>query len=176
MKGFLKFIGGLVLTIYLIIVIILTVFLLNYNDYNITVLGNKTYIPITDKNLGGYKKGDLLVVEKTSNEDININDMVFFYETDTAKKEVNINLGRVINKKEITETETTYTMEGNVEFSSDYIIGSEKNTKAYNGLGGVLSFLESRWIFLTFVVLPILFIFLYEIYAIALEVKKQLKN
>lgn len=176
MKGFLKFIGGIILTLYLIIVIILTVFLLNYNDYNVTVLGNKTYIPITDENLGNYKKGDLLVVEKTSNDDIRINDMVLFYETDTAKKTVNINLGRVINTRKISEKETTITMEGNVDFSSEYVIGGEKNTKVYSNIGGILATLESRWVFLLVVVLPILFIFLYEIYAIALEVKKQLKS
>ncbi len=176
MKGFLKFIGGIFLTIYLIIVIILTVFLLNYNDYNVTQLGNKTYIPLTDENLGEYKKGDLLVVKKTPNRDIQINDSVFFYETDTVKKEVNINLGRVINKRDITEEETTFTMEGNVDFSSEYVIGSTNDTKVYSGVGAVLAFLESRWIFLTFVVLPILFIFLYEIYTIAMEVKSQLKS
>lgn len=176
MKGFLKFIGGILVTIYLIIVIILTVLMLNLNDYNVTVLGNKSFILMMDEKLEGYKKGDLLVVEKKSNDEINIGDMVFFYETDTVKKEVNINLGRIINKRKITDEETTFTMEGNVEFSSEYVIGTTNTTKAYSGIGGVISVLESRWVFLLLVVLPILFIFLYEIYAIALEVKKQLKS
>ena len=96
--------------------------MLNFNDYNVTVLGNKTYILMTDEKLEGYKKGDLLVVEKKSNDEINIGDMIFFYETDTVKKEVNINLGKVINKRRITDTETTFTMEGNVDFSSEYVI------------------------------------------------------
>ena len=176
MKGFLKFIGGIMVTIYLIVVIILTVFMLNFNDYNVTQLGSKTYILNTEDNLQGYKRGDLLIVEKKSNEEINIGDMVFFYETDVEKKEVNINLGKVINKRKITDTETTFTMEGNADFSSEYVIGSANDTKVYNGIGGVISVLESRWVFLLLVVLPILFIFLYEIYAIALEVKKQLKS
>ena len=176
MKGFLKFIGGILATIYLIIVIILTVFMLNFNDYNVTVLGNKSFILMMDEKLEGYKKGDLLVVEKKPNDEINIGDMAFFYETDTVKKEVNINLGKVINKRKITDEETTFTMEGNVEFSSEYVIGTTNTTKAYSGIGGVISVLESRWVFLLLVVLPILFIFLYEIYAIALEVKKQLKS
>lgn len=176
MKGFLKFIGGILIVIYLAIVITVTVFLLNYNDYNTTVLGNKTYIPITDQNLGDYKKGDLLVVEKKSNDEINIGDMIFFYETDTEHKTVNINLGKIINKRKITDTETTFTMEGNVDFSSEYVIGTTKDTKVHSGIGGALALLESRWVFLSAIVLPILFIFLYEIYAIALEVKKQLKN
>ena len=176
MKGFLKFIGGILATIYLIIVIILTVFMLNFNDYNVTVLGNKSFILMMDEKLEGYKKGDLLVVEKKPNDEINIGDMAFFYETDTVKKEVNINLGKVINKRKITDEETTFTMEGNVEFSSEYVIGTTNTTKAYSGIGGAISVLESRWVFLLLVVLPILFIFLYEIYAIALEVKKQLKS
>ena len=176
MKGFLKFIGGILATIYLIIVIILTVFMLNFNDYNVTVLGNKSFILMMDEKLEGYKKGDLLIVEKKINDEINIGDMAFFYETDTVKKEVNINLGKVINKRKITDEETTFTMEGNVEFSSEYVIGTTNTTKAYSGIGGVISVLESRWVFLLLVVLPILFIFLYEIYAIALEVKKQLKS
>ena len=176
MKGFLKFIGGILVTIYLIIVIILTVFMLNFNDYNVTVLGNKSFILMMDEKLEGYKKGDLLVVEKKPNDEINIGDMAFFYETDTVKKEVNINLGKVINKRKITDEETTFTMEGNVEFSSEYVIGTTNTTKAYSGIGGAISVLESRWVFLLLVVLPILFIFLYEIYAIALEVKKQLKS
>ena len=51
-----------------------------------------------------------------------------------------------------------------------------KNTKVYSGWGGVLAALESRWVFLCFVILPILFIFLYELYEFAIEVKKNLKE
>ena len=40
----------------------------------------------------------------------------------------------------------------------------------------MLAALESRWVFLGFVILPILFIFLYELYAFAIEVKKSLKE
>ena len=43
-------------------------------------------------------------------------------------------------------------------------------------IGGILAILESRWVFLLFIILPILFIFLYELYEFVLEVKKSLKE
>ena len=162
---------------YIIIAIILTVFLLNYNKYGVTELGGKTYIPVTDNELlPNYKKGDLLVVKKVSNDSINANDYIFFYEQNQEKKTVIINLARVVSKRYISETETTYRLEGDVDYSSEYVIGSTKETKVYENLGSVVAALESRWVFLIFVILPILFIFLFELYAFAIEVKKNLKE
>ena len=64
MKNFLKILGIVLLVPYVIIAIILTVFLLNYNKYGVTEMGGKTYIPVTSNELmPNYKKGDLLVVK-----------------------------------------------------------------------------------------------------------------
>ena len=72
---------------YVLIAIIITVFLLNYNEYGVTELGNKTYINVTGNELlPSYKKGDLLVVEKKSNDDIGENDYIFFYEYNRLEK------------------------------------------------------------------------------------------
>ena len=103
-------------------------------------------------------------------------DHIFFYEQNQEKKTVIINLARVISKRVINETETTFKLEGDVDYSSDYVIGSVNDTKRYSGLGGIISALESRWVFLCFIILPILFIFLYEIYEFVIEVKKNLKE
>ncbi len=150
---------------------------MNYNKYGVTELGGKTYIPVTDNELlPNYKKGDLLVVKNVSNSGINENDMIFFYEQNREKKTVVINLARVVSKRIISDTETTYTLEGDVEYSSEYVIGTTKDTKVYGDLGGIISILESRWVFLIFVILPILFIFLFELYSFAIEVKKNLKE
>lgn len=177
MKNFLKILGIVLLVPYVIIAIILTVFLMNYNKYGVTELGGKTYIPVTDNELlPNYKKGDLLVVKNVSNSGINENDMIFFYEQNREKKTVVINLARVVSKRIISDTETTYTLEGDVEYSSEYVIGTTKDTKVYGDLGGIISILESRWVFLIFVILPILFIFLFELYSFAIEVKKNLKE
>lgn len=177
MKKFLKFIGSLLLIPYILVVIFVTVCLLNYNDYSITVFKDTSLIPITeDAGLASYKKGDLLVVKKPNNDDIAVNDMIFFYEEDSNKNTVVIDVGKVIDKRKVNDTETTFTMEGNIDYSSEYVIGKVNGCKVYHYLGTILSVLESRWVFLLFIILPILFIFLYEIYAIVLEVKKSLKK
>ena len=102
--------------------------------------------------------------------------IIFFYEESVEKKTVIINLARVVSKRRISDTETTFKLEGDVDYSSEYVIGSAKNTKVYSGWGSVLSALESRWVFLCFIILPMLFIFLYEIYEFVIEVKKNMKE
>ena len=163
---------------YVIAAIIVTVCLLNYNDYGVTEIGNKTYITVDGDELlsSGYEKGDLLVVEKKSNDTINADDYIFFYESSKEKKTVIINLARVISRRDVTETEATFKIEGDIDYSSEFVIGSTKDTKVYHGWGAVLSALESRWVFLCFIILPMLFIFLYEIYEFVIEVKKNLKE
>ncbi len=177
MKNFLKVLGIVLLVPYVITAIIITVFLLNYNAYGVTEIGNKTLITVTDNELlPNYKKGDLLVVENQSNDDINENDFIFFYEESREKKTVIINLARVVSKRRVSDSETTFKLEGDVDYSSEYVIGATKNTKVYSGWGSIISALESRWVFLCFVILPILFIFLYELYELVIEVKKNLKE
>ena len=162
---------------YVITAIIVTVFLLNYNEYGVTKIGDKTYIPVAGDELApNYQKGDLVVVENKSFDDINDNDYIFFYEESREKKTVIISLARVISKRHVTGEEITFKLEGDVDYSSEYVIGSTKNTKVYSGWGSILAALESRWVFLCFVILPILFIFLYELYEFAIEVKKNLKE
>lgn len=177
MKNFLKILGIIILVPYTIIAITLTVFLLNYNKYGLTEIGGKTLINVEDDSLmPNYKKGDLLVVKHTPNDEINASDYIFFYEQNTEKKTVVINMGRVISKRKVTDTETTFKLEGDVDYSSEYVIGSTKDTKVYGSIGGLLAALESRWVFLLFIIVPILFIFLYEIYEFVIEVKKNLKE
>ena len=177
MKGFIKVLGIIIFIPYVIIAIVLTIFLLNYNDYGVTELGSKTLVIVDgDELVPTYNKGDLLVVEKTPNSEISKNDNIFFYEQNREKKTVVINLAKVINKKDVNETETTYTLEGNTDLSSEYVIGNTKNVKVYSSLGSILSTLESRWVFLLLIIVPMLFIFLYEIYAFILEVKKNMKE
>lgn len=177
MKNFLKIIGVLILIPYIIIAITLTVFLLNYNDYGVTEIGGKTLITVNDDALAPtYKKGDLLVVKNQSSDEINANDYIFFYERNQEKKTVIINLGKVISKRKVNEEETTFKLEGDVDYSSEYVIGSNKEVKVYPSLGSIISVLESRWVFLFFIIIPLLFVFLYEIYEFVLEVKRNMKE
>lgn len=170
MKKVLKILGIIFGAIYCIIAITLTVCLLNYNDYNITELGDKSLIIVRDDELEpNYQKGDLVIVKKNPNREIKIGDKIFFYAANEGQ--VTVNLGNVISKVNITKQETTFTMNGDFPISSEYVIGKTSTSKVYHKLGSILSTLESRIGFLFLIIFPILVLFIYEIYAVIKEIK-----
>ena len=80
MKKVLKIIGIILISIYSIMAIALTICLLNYNKFKITVLNDKSLIIVKDNELEPtYKKGDLIIVTKNPNKDVKKGDKVFFY-------------------------------------------------------------------------------------------------
>ncbi len=152
------------------VAISLTVCLLNYNDYNLTVFGDKTLVIVRDNELKpNYKKGDLVVVTKNENKDIKPGNKIFFYEMDS--EQAIVNLGNVIGKEDITKTETTFTMNGDYPLSSEFVIGKAETSKTYHNLGSILSVLESKYGFLFLIIFPILVLFIYEIYIVIKEIK-----
>lgn len=170
MKKVLKVLFGIFIALYLVVASFLTVCLLSYNDYKISVIGNKSLIILDDDALEPeYKKGSLLIVEKNKNDDIKVNDDIFFY--NTYKNEVVVNKSRVEKTQKITDTETTYTINKKYEISSEYVIGKADTTKVVENFGSVLGFLESKWGFLIVIVFPLSLLFIYEIYAIIREIR-----
>lgn len=182
-----RIIIGLLLTVYLLVAVFLTACLLTYNDYKISVFGDKSLIIVKNDDFEpNYKKGTLLIVKKNNNDDIKVNDNIFFY--NTYKNQIVVSYSQVIKTEKITDTQTTYTITGNYELSSDYVIGKADTTKVINNVGNIMSFLESRWGFLLLIVLPISMLFIYEIYIVVKEivrpddeddkkvVKKEIKN
>lgn len=170
MKKILKIFGIVLITIYCLVAIALTICLLNYNDYNITVLGDKTFVIVRDNDLlPDYQKGDLVIVTRNPNRNVVVGDKIFFYSDD--KEEVSVNLGTVVEKVNVTKTETTFTMNGDYPISSEYLIGKTETSKVYHKLGSVLSVLESRFGFLFLIIFPILVLFIYEIFAVIKEIK-----
>ena len=171
MKKVLKFLIGIVIAAYIIVAIGLTVCLLNYNDYNLTVLGKNTFIIVKDDELKpDFKKGDLVIVKRNDDSEIEAGDKIFFY--NGYEHQVTVNLGDVVSNTAVTDTESTFVVEGNLKLSSKYIIGKAETSKVYSGMGSVLSVLESRWGFLFIIILPVLLMFIYLIYAVVMEVKK----
>ncbi len=169
MKKVVKIFGLLIVAVYLVVAVFLTVCLLNYNKYHITELGKKSLIIVSDDDLEPkYVKNDLVVVYKNNNEDIKSGDYVFFY--NAYQNQVSVNLGKIIKSTRVNEKEYTYTLEGNLEVSSQYVIGKSETSKAYSNMGLVLKVLESRLGFLLIIILPILVLFIYQIYAVILEI------
>lgn len=170
MKKVGKILLGVLIAIYAIVAMFLTICLLKYNDYKITVFDDKSLIIVSDDTLKDtYKKGSLLIVEK--NEDnIKAEDSIIFY--NTYNNQVSIAISEVMEVEEITETENTYTVSGDFDISSEYLIGSTKDVKVVPVLGTILGVLESRVGFLIFIIFPITLAFLYEIYALVSEIKE----
>ena len=111
MKKVLKIIGIILIVIYAVVAITLTIFLLNYNKYNITEINDKSLIIVRDEELKpDFQKGDLVIVKKNQNKDIKVGDKIFFY--DNYKDIVSVNLGTVLEKESITKEETTFIMDG----------------------------------------------------------------
>lgn len=168
MKKVLKFLLGVVVTLYLACAVILTAFLLNYNEYNITVMFDNSLIIVEDE-LKPYKEGDLLAVKMDDISEVKSGDEILFYEVTNGIP--SINLGKVTNVEVITDTERTFTINDNHDISSKALIGKADNVTVIEGAGKVLGFLESRFGFLLIIVLPTLILLLYEIYRFIIELK-----
>lgn len=150
------------IVLYVIIAIITTFSLFTYNRYNISEIGNEVLIKL-NKDISKYKKGNLLIIEKKDN--YVTGDKVFYCKIEEEK--CDINYGKIDT-----------TMSGNPkinneEISKKLILGSDKNIKAIPLLGSIMGLLESRWIYFFFIVLPILVIFIYEIYTISKELNNK---
>jgi hypothetical protein len=165
-----KLILSIVIPFYVIVAIFVTACLIGYNDYNITEFGKKSLIIVEDDSLKPYfNEGDLLVVTKNNNADVKVNDKIFFY--NNYNKEVSVNLAKVLKTERITDSESTFTVDGNYDVSSEYFIGKEDTTVLYPKVGSVLNVLTSKYGYLFIFILPILLLFLGEIFAIIKEVK-----
>ena len=152
----------------IIVDIALTVYLLNYNQYNVAEFGDKSVL-IMNKKLADYQDGDLLLVKKTENKEIKAGDNIFYY--DTTSLENLINYGRIIKVNDNPNGDNTFIMENSDILGYDTVIGADKDVKVYSGWGKIIGTLSSRWVFLFVIIVPILVLFLYQLYLLVQELK-----
>lgn len=163
-----RVLGNIVFVIYAIIAIFVTVCLLSYNDYKITEFGQYSLLKIDSNQLEpNYQKGDLVIVNKR--DSIEEGDEIFFYNTYTPSLEVT--LAEVTNVEKVTASEYTYTLDGGVSISSEYVLGPADTATRIAVMGTVLGILESKWGFLFMIVFPSLIAFLYEIYIVVQDIR-----
>ncbi len=171
MKKFLKGLWGLVEVIIIIYVICMTAFLLCKNKYGFTQIGDMTYITINE-HLQSYlpetKENDLLMV-KQNNKDINVGDKIYYYAVENNEYVI-----KTAHVKEIVISEDDMALyqlddEAKTTIATTRVIG--KYSAIYHNIGGVLDVLQSRIGFLLLVILPILLIFMYQIYALIIVIK-----
>ena len=171
LKGFLKGLWGFLQVVIIIYVICITAFLLCKNKYGFTEIGDMTLITINEhlaEFLPETKESDLLLVRKSTN-DINVGDQIYYYATDN--NEYVIKAAHV--KEEVTSEDdmALYALddEKSSTIATNRVIG--KYSAVYNNIGGILDVLESKLGFLLLVILPILLIFMYQIYALIMVIK-----
>ncbi len=170
MSKIVKIILSVVITLYLIIVVFTTAFLLNRNDYGVSSFLGKYLVFVEEKNLEPkYKEHALLAITPVKGNTLKVGENAFFYDTYTNEKKIKFN--EVTKAEVVNENETTYTLKDNTRVSSQYVLGNEKTTSAFNILGSFLYIVQSRWGFLFIVVFPLFLAFIYEIYSIYKEVK-----
>ena len=151
--------------VYFTFALFMTILLLNFNDYRVTVFGETSLVILKDKvSHEEYQKGDLVLVEEAAPENLQKGETVFVYKVDKMSKTADINIGKV---GEVMEDYLT--LENGETYSIKYLIG--RPTKVYNDIGGVLGIIESQWGFLFIVLVPCFLIFIYELYALIVEIK-----
>lgn len=161
-----SFIMGVLGCIFFAFAISVTVLLLNYNKYGLTQFGNTTLVIISDYiTSDNYQKGDLVLVKSEKIEELEVGEEIFVYRIINSNK-VLVEVGKV---GELYPEEDAVAFQNGDIFSNEFIIGTAD--EIYNDIGLYLSIIESKWGFLFIVLVPCLLIFIYEIYALIIEIK-----
>ena len=169
MKSFLRWVWSFFEVLIILYVIVLTSFLLCKNKYGYTQFGDYTFDNVSlfdEKNNKNLKKGDLLIV-KNSN-DISEGDVVYYYAV--YNENYIIKSGPVMEIKS-DDYSSLYTIDDNGPLSvvGTRLLGKYANT--YPRIGGILSVLESRLGFLFCVLLPIMIVFIYQVYEFVIIIR-----
>ena len=169
MRRVLRVIWNIFEVFVIIYVICLTTVLLAKNKFGYTQIGDYVFASIDSNdvhNIIDTKQGDLLIIKNSS--DLGIGDVIYYY---AVYEDKYIICSDVIKTMQKDDFSALYTIDDqyNTAVHSDKVIG--KYTSRYHNLGNYFSFLQTRVGFLFFVLLPIMVVFIYQIYDFAIVVK-----
>ena len=170
MKKFGRLVWSIFEVIIIVYVIAITAFILCRNKYGYTQFGDYTFDNVSlidERNITAAKKGDLLVI-KNSN-DFKVGDVIYYY---AAYNETYVVRSDVILKIDDDGYTSLFTIKhGDDEITvvDTRIIG--KYTSTYKGLGAFLDVVESRVGFLFLVLLPIMIVFIYQVYEFVMIIR-----
>ena len=163
-----KIAGSILLVVFFAFTITMTILLLNFNKYGVTQFDD-TSILLIKKSFSSetYKKDSLVIVEKKNIKDYVPGDEVFVYHLD-GHGGVNIELG-VVGQVFPDPRDNAITFVNGGTYSNEYIIGTGE--KVYANIGLLLSIVESKWGFLFIILVPNLFLFIYQLYNLVVEIR-----
>lgn len=169
MRSFGRWVWSVLEVIIIFYVIVLTSFLLSKNKYGYTQFGDYTldHVSLFDENnIKDVKRGDLLVI-KNSN-DIKVGDVIYYYSV--------YNDTYVIKSSPVLEIRNDdysylYTVDDNgpISIVGTRVLGKYANTYAH--IGSILDVLESRLGFLFGVLLPIMVVFIFQVYEFVMIIR-----
>lgn len=166
MKIVMKIIVGILAVVYFAFVIVNTVLMLNINRFGTIQFDDRSIITINSElSSDKYKKGDLLIVKKPKIENIKLGDEIFIYKIPKGGAPV-IDVGII---GEIYLENKVVSFENGAGYEMDYVIGGTE--KVINDIGTYFSIVQSQWGFLFIILIPSFLIFIYELYAIIVEIK-----
>jgi len=163
MKKVLRFLWSIVEIVVIAYVIVITAFVLCKNKFGYTQFGDYTFDNVTlldERNIEDVKKGDLLVVENTN--DVEKGDRIYYYAAYNEAYVVRSDYVVEIQKDDYSSLYTIQRGGEDVTVSSTRVLG--KYSTVYHKIGGILELLESRVGFLFLVLLPIMIVFIYQVY------------
>ena len=161
-----RVISTIVFVVYFIFALLITILLLNFNDYGVSVFDDKSLILIDSKiSNDNYKKGDLVIVESLKLEKYKKGDYIFTYKVGNDRI-ATVQLGKINN---IYKDEDAISLENGENYSSEFIAGVP--VKKYKNLGSLLAVVESKWGFLFLILIPVFLIFIFEVYSLIIEIK-----
>ena len=141
-----RMIVNILVVFYVIITIPITILLINYNDYGVTVIGNNTLLVPKKTDLSGYSRNSLLIVKKNL-DNIKVGDKIVYYNTYSSDI--------VIESNKVADI---------IDNPKTFIVGSSSYHILYNYVIGNQKFL---------IILPILILFILELYLFVTEVRKK---
>lgn len=170
MKKFGRLVWSIFEVIIIVYVIAITAFILCRNKYGYTQFGDYTFDNVSlidERNITTAKKGDLLVI-KNSN-DFKVGDVIYYYAAYNENYIVRSDVILKIDDDGYTSLFTIKRGDDEITVVDTRIIG--KYTSTYKGLGAFLDVVESRVGFLFLVLLPIMIVFIYQVYEFVMIIR-----
>ena len=164
MKKKLNIIWSILQVIIIIFVILVTVFVLCKNKYGYTEIANHNFSYISNEDTKYIKdttKGDLLIIKKDSS--IKQGDNIYYY---VYKNKYTIRQAKIVK---IEDSSIYISDSTNIDQSK--VIG--KSHKIIHKLGGIISFFETKIGFILFIILPLVIIFIYQVFKFISTIKEE---
>jgi len=163
MKNILRWIWSVLEVFIVIYVILITSLILNKNKYGYTEFFGCTLHNINlidENNIKNAHKGELLIVKKSN--DIEVGDLIYYYVAYNDNYIVRSDYVTKIARDDLSSLYTVHRGDEDYTIASERVLGKYANL--YPTIGGVLEVVESRIGFLFLVLLPIMIVFIYQVY------------